>query len=417
MQRALNYELSPPGRVPLRFLLSAPCFAVLAGLVLLGAGAEALESRWTPALLAVTHLLTLGCLSMAMIGALLQLLPAVAGQPVTLPESLVGACWMALALGALMLPCAFLLGTGWLFLLAALLLALALGLAAGAAMPAVLRRCPPGALPMVGGMRVAVPALALTAILGVTLALYLGAGVPLPVLTVLDLHVGWGLTGWVALLIVCVGFQVIPMFLQTPVYPAAATRWSAALVGALLLAWSAARLWAPALALWPAAVLALALCAFALFTLRMLARRKRQPGDATNRYWQLALASLALCCLLYLVGAPALPLGILFVGGFALGALNGMLYKIVPFLLWYGFQLEPPASTAAIPSVRALVPEARALLQFRLHTAGLALLLAALQWPALARPAALVFTAASALLARDLLGAALHCRRLRHQPS
>lgn len=38
--------------------------------------------RWSPATLALTHLITLGYLAMIMLGALLQILPVVLGVPV-----------------------------------------------------------------------------------------------------------------------------------------------------------------------------------------------------------------------------------------------------------------------------------------------------------------------------------------------
>ena len=69
MQRALAYALSPAPGGSLRFLLTAPWFALLAALLLLWAGDQAFVSRWSAPTLGATHLLTLGYLSMAMAGA------------------------------------------------------------------------------------------------------------------------------------------------------------------------------------------------------------------------------------------------------------------------------------------------------------------------------------------------------------
>ena len=79
MQRKLAFEHTPGLALPLRFLLLAPWFGALAGLLLVWQGGEALATRWAPATLAVTHLLTLGFLGMAMAGSLLQMVPVVAG--------------------------------------------------------------------------------------------------------------------------------------------------------------------------------------------------------------------------------------------------------------------------------------------------------------------------------------------------
>ena len=66
---SLSLEQAPPISVPFRFFLSAPLFLLLAALALLAAGPDALGSRWMPALLGITHLITLGFMSMVMSGA------------------------------------------------------------------------------------------------------------------------------------------------------------------------------------------------------------------------------------------------------------------------------------------------------------------------------------------------------------
>ena len=53
--------------------------------------------------------------------------------------------------------------------------------------------------------------------------------------TLADLHLTWGLLGWVGILVVGVAYQVVPMFQLTPAYPARLTRWLAPLLFGLLL--------------------------------------------------------------------------------------------------------------------------------------------------------------------------------------
>lgn len=71
MQDLLSFDQSPPLAAPLRFFLTAPLFAILAGLTLLASGPDALASRWTPAMLALTHLVAVGFMLQVMLGALL----------------------------------------------------------------------------------------------------------------------------------------------------------------------------------------------------------------------------------------------------------------------------------------------------------------------------------------------------------
>src|SRR3569833_1424030 len=85
-QAGLSFEQAPPFSLPMQCFLSAPL--VLLAAALLGVMDPALlASRWTPQALALTHALTLGFLAMAMLGALMQMLPVVAGSPLPRPRA------------------------------------------------------------------------------------------------------------------------------------------------------------------------------------------------------------------------------------------------------------------------------------------------------------------------------------------
>ena len=416
MQRSLAYALSPAPGLPLRFLLAAPWFALLAALVLFAGGEQAFVSRWSAPALGATHLLTLGCLGMAMAGSILQLIPVVTGASLAFSRVAAGIAWHALALGTLLLASALGLHFDILFMPAALLLACAFAILVTNIGRALLRPASPAALPMVRGMRLAVAGLAVTVTLGVVLALTLGGALAAPLPMLANLHAAWGLLGWVAMLVVGVAFQVIPMFQSSRIYPALVTRWAPWIVFALLVAASAA---IPGAAL----LLGVALTLFAAFTAWLLTTRKRKEPDATTLYWRLSLASLAASALLYLLPEhPQAPLavGILFIVGFAMGAVNGMLYKIVPFLLWYHLQNDPSARKGEVPSIRLILPDALARRQFWWHAAALAALLGAVYWPGwMGRPGGALLAVASLLLARDLRLAAASCRAIQRafQPS
>jgi hypothetical protein len=99
--------------------------------------------------------------------------------------------------------------------------------------------------------------------------------------------------------------------------------------------------------------------------------------------------------------------GIVFIVGFAMGVVNGMLYKIVPFLLWYHLQQDPASKKGEVPSIRLILPDALARRQFWWHCAALAALLGAVWQPAwLARPAGALLGVACLLLGLDLWRAA-----------
>ncbi|MBM5811692.1 MAG: hypothetical protein FJ191_06960 [Gammaproteobacteria bacterium] len=416
---ALSLEQAPPLSVPLRFFLTAPLFGMAAAAMLLLAGPDVLLSRWSPATLALTHLFVLGVLTMVMCGALFQMLPVLVGAHVRRPRLWGGICHGLLAGGTAALAAAFLTTAPLAFRCALMLLGGGLALFVVVLGGGLLRA--PRVHDSVRGMRWAAGGLAVT--VGLGLALTLGhAWASLPILRVplTDLHLSWGLLGWVALLITVVSWQVIPMFQMTPEYPRWLRRWMPAAIFALL-AWfslSAAVTW-PGSSL-PLAGLAAACAGYAVWTLVLLAQRRRTIGDVNLWFWRLGMAALIAAALFALAGRFGLPPAasrlalapaLLFLAGFALSVVNGMLYKIVPFLVWLHLQQrigEHPAARGQVapPNMRAVIREPRARAQWWLHAAGLTLLLAGLAAPVLLRPAAVVWFASFALLGYNLFTAA-----------
>src|SRR5574340_273299 len=160
LQPGLSFDQAPPIRVPFRFLLSAPLFGLLAALLGLWSGPPLLDSRWQVSVLALSHLMTLGFLGMAMVGAMLQMLPVVAGSPVAHPVGVARAVHLLLVPGVLSLVTGFLQGEQWLMRLAMLLLGTGFAIFVAAVGRSLLRAS--AANPTVVGMRVAVAALVVT---------------------------------------------------------------------------------------------------------------------------------------------------------------------------------------------------------------------------------------------------------------
>jgi hypothetical protein len=413
MQRVLALERSPGPALSLRFFFSAPLFAMLAALALWWQGAPAFSSRWSNAVLAATHLFTLGVLTMTMIGALMQLLPVVAGVELSWRRRSVIAVHALLCAGTALLAAAFWLAQPMLFALAVTPLVLAVSWILwvfGAGLWQARKQREAG---IAGRIRMALGALLPTVLLGAAMAAAFAWPVALPLATLTDLHVLWGLPGWIGLLLIAVAYQVIPMFQVTPLYPPALTRHLGRSLLALLLAISAAQLaWHPGLAV----LRILLLAGFALFagvTLVLLARRKRPAPDPTTWFWRLSMASLLAAAVMWFApidaSARALLLGVLFLPGFAWSAVSGMLYKIVPFLLWQHWQEQ--SFDRPVPSIRLVIPARRALIQFWCHAVALVLLAGAALWPG-----ALLRAAAAALLGSALLLGLNLVRAWRLQP-
>ncbi len=410
----LSLEQAPPIDVPLRFMLTAPLFGLLAAIALLVGGPAVLTTRWQPLLLAATHLITLGFMSMVMLGALMQMLPVLAGSPVPRARLISRSVHALLTAGILILAGGFITHVHGLFVVAVPVLVAALLIFSGAVGLALSRA--PVANVTVRVMRLAVAGLIVTTGLGALLGWRHGSPAS-PVLT--DLHLVWGLIGWAAILIVGVAYQVVPMFQITPVYPVWFRRWLVPTLFVALLFWSVAS-WVPPVAstdasLWllaPSFLLMSMIAAFAIMTLFLQFKRRRRLPDVTLRFWQLGMVSLLACAGLWL-GArfwPALArlpayellLGLWMIVGFTLSVINGMLYKIVPFLVWLHLQAHGSAR-GKLPNMKQVIPDTLSRRQLWLHGAALVALTAAIIRPGwLLYPAALLFAASSSLLAWNL---------------
>jgi hypothetical protein len=409
----LAFEQAPPFALPLRFFLTAPLF-LLAAAVLVVLAPAALASRWTPQSLALTHALTLGFLAMAMLGALLQMLPVIAGSPLPAARRVARLSHLSLVLGTVSLVAGF--ATGEAAALGAGVVLLDGGFTVFLAAAAIsLARAVSGVT--VSGIRLAVISLAVTLLLGVALALArTGWWLPPAVEAAIAAHVAFGLLGWVLLLVTGVAYQVVPMFQITPPYSPHLSRWLGGTLFALLLLHVAAQL-LPQLAIYMIdAGLAGGILLFALATLRLQSRRRRKLQDVTLDYWRLGMASLIACVLVWLAARfwPAwadsdvypLLLGVLFIGGFAVSVVSGMLYKIVPFLAWFHLQAQLQARAGSIPTMKEMIAERWMRGQFRLHLAACGLLAAATCLPQLAIAAGSLLALSALLLWVNLLAAA-----------
>lgn len=378
---ALSLSQSPPLSVPLRFFLTAPLFIIAAALLILFSGDNLFASRWSPAMLALTHLVTLGFLGSCMIGALQQLIPVLLGTTLSAPtrtSALLHALW---TLGSTLLVLG--MGLGWKpglqggAVSLGLALALLLPLAGMALWQSSSRHATRPA------MALALIALAAAFLMALTLLFKFHWQLPLAH-PWSRYHIGWAALGWVGLLIIGVAYQVVPMFQITPEYPRWLRQFLVPLLGLLLLLWP----WLPDTLAGLLLVAGMAL--FAVQTLWLQHKRRRRLVDVTLEFWRLAMTSLLLALLMWVSnhfmphGTLELAIGVLFLVGFAVSAVNGMLYKIVPFLIWLHLnnRLQQAGRwQGKVPNMKQVIPERQARWQFRMHLAALVLLLAALMFP------------------------------------
>lgn len=410
---SLSLAQSPPLSVPLRYFLTAPLFMMLSGLALLAADPAQLQNRWSPLLLTMTHLWVLGVVAMVMFGAMQQLLPVLIGVTIRRAERVSRWSHGLLTLGTVVLCAGMRFEWPSAFALAACLLSAAVAVFMVALFGAMRRSS--SRHPTALAMRLALVALLLTTLLGSYLALG-HSGVVMLARSWTAIHLGWGLVGWSGLLLIGVAYQVVPMFQLTPSYPKRLMQTLAPLLFLLLLLWSLSRLLLPGAPIAPLglALLSGAVVGFAGVTLRLQSLRRRRLPDITLNFWRLAMSSLLGTILLgglEWIGlvVPPLLYGVVVIIGVFGAALIGMLYKIVPFLVWLHLNNRLQAAgvwQGEIPNMKQVIPGVGLHRQFRLYLVMYGVLLLLPFWPAwLGTAAGGLLMASGALLGWNLFAA------------
>jgi hypothetical protein len=414
MQGLLSFEQAPPISAPFRFFITAPVFAILAGLLLLWSGPDLFASRWTPSALALTHLITAGFMLQAMLGALIQLLPVMAGANMARPLLVAGIVHAAITLGALFLVAAFLTNQTLLFGLAGVFLGVGVAVFVVAAARALYGVESPS--PTIRGLKLALIGLTGTVCVGLLLVVSLGWSLGLPLVQLANIHLSWGFVAWGCAMLATVGAVAVPMFQLTPDYPG----WfggsiSYVALGAVSL-WTLADLsgWA-GLSMLLSIVVVLTAAVFTVLTLNIQRQSKRPKFDVVQHYWRAAMLSALAACVLWLVaqavpaldGWPGWPLlfGILLLFGGFMSVIIGMFYKILPFLVWLHLQNISRGRVLA-PNMKKVLAEVRMERQMFAHFAAFALLLLAVFWPGwFVYPAGVALIVSNGWLLRNLLSA------------
>lgn len=413
----LDTGQAPPISVPLRFFAAAPLFLPLAALMLVSGADNPFADMHSPALLAATHCITLGFMAMIMLGAMQQILPVVVGSAMPASRLTAWLTFLPLLAGALLLSAGFLLSKPVLLDLAWPILGLAFITFISASLIGLARA--PARNATKTAILLSILALGGAIALGMLLAHGYATGSPLPYARLATAHISLSLGGWVLLLIVGVSYQVVPMFQLTPNYPKWLTSGLApALFIVLLLG-----LLSPLLEPMPHRVMIVAQSLFwflagcyAVVTLRLQSKRRRRVADATLSFFRLGMMAL-LCAAVFALAALLFPaidhLGtlsaVLFMLGFAMSLIHGMLYKIVPFLVW--FHLFRGGVKRGVPNMKEIIPEAWMWRHLWLHLSTLLAALCAPWWNAVAWLAALGLLLQGMLLGNALLIAIAVYRR------
>ncbi len=391
----------------MRFFLTIPLFGLLASAGLFFADLQTVMYWDTPSTAAVVHLLLLGVAGMAMVGALFQMLPVIAGAAIKEPRYHAFWIHLLMAAGTLMLVCALYFDIYILLHPAMLLLVGSLGFVVYLMLGKLLGV--ENKTPSVKGMILSVSSLGAGVFVAILLTLsFMGVDLGLDPSVLRSVHVHFMLPGWIGILVMAVAFQVIEMFYVTPPYPKAVTSFfPPALFLLLLLNVVFSSLFAAIVPFLDLAI-ALVFAGFGIVTIRRLMQRKRPVADATVWFWRLSMGSLVLSSILAALSSFGDFSGLFFAsallfGYFVLSVIFAMSYKIVPFLVWFHLNAKGVMQT---PMMGDIIPAKKAMWHLWIHlvllAAGLVLVVTPYGWKMIAALLAAEFLLYGANLVRAM---------------
>jgi hypothetical protein len=350
---------TPSPMLPLGFLATAAVAFGLAGLALPWVAEDLTGHYYHPRILALTHTVTLGWITLTILGASYQLVPVVLERSVW--NERLGRWELALTAVGVVGIVGHMAISSWSGLLWGAGL-LAAGVAAHVINIALTLRGLDRWSFTATMLAMGFLGLVLTTLFGAALGVeHIRPFLPGDFYARLHAHVHLALLGWVLPVVLGVSAHVFPMFLLAP-RPAprvlAVQAWGLALgVPAVVVGLLAA----PALAAAGALAVAASIATHVVWVARLLRGSRRPAFDWALRFLVAGAAYLAVAAALgaaLALGAVggsrwALAYGVLVLGGWASLTIVGMMLKIVPFLVWYRVY-APRAGRLPVPGLADL---------------------------------------------------------------
>jgi len=367
----LSTDQAPPIAAPVRFFLTAPLFGILAGILILLSDSATLMNRFSMESIVITHAITIGFLSFIMLGSMTQMLPVLAGAKMPKVELVTKSSYILLVVGVIsmlfglysgstLFKIVAFIGLGGGFLI--ILTATALSLRTVVNFNATVR-----------GITTSVVFAFFIVFMGLYLLYsYITNDVNSTHMIVANIHSVWAVFGFAVILIIGVAFQVLPMFYVAPKFKSFCKKRVVWLISIGLVIWMFLSAFFEEYTLVGKLWIAVFVWAFATTVWLKLSKRRRPISDVTVWYWRSASIFLTLGSFLwifdeYFKHEYIVMVGIL-IGGFILSIIIGMLYKIVPFLVWFHLNAMGYMS---IPTINEMINKRVAQIQFVLFIASL----------------------------------------------
>ena len=386
----LSLDQSPPFFSSGRFFLTAPLFIVLAGLILVFKDISLIRSN--PEVITLVHLFTLGVFTMVMFGAIQQMLPVLAGAQLPKANLISKISHILLVLGTLFFAFGFMVEmTPFVMYTAGTLLLLAFVFVLGGSAYAILSV--EKSSPTVKAMSLALIAGLITSVLGFWMMQNYVGEFDSAHSSIMFVHMVVGIFGFAGILIIGVAFKIIPMFYVAPGFKNFCKGWVANLIVVGISMWALFTMVWPSLQWIAILVLTTFFTAFSSTIILKLNKRRRPISDVTVWYWRVAGVSLFFGMFVIMANVWVeedldIYVVALIGGGFLLSILTGMLYKIVPFLVWFHLNAK---GHFEIPTMREMLDAKMAKAQFTFHILSLLFLMAGVFEPLYLKVSGLFF--------------------------
>jgi hypothetical protein len=188
-----------------------------------------------------------------------------------------------------------------------------------------------------------------------------------------NIHSVWAVFGFAGVLIIGVAFHVLPMFYVAPRFKKFCKQKVVWLVTSGLLLWLFLNIFIESYSTIGKIWVALFFWAFSTTVYLKLNARRRKVSDITVWYWRSASIFMTLGTFAWAINdffdeKYIVIVSILIGGGFILSIMSGMLYKIVPFLVWFHLNAKGYMS---IPTMNDMISKKLAKAQFFLFILSL----------------------------------------------
>ena len=366
--QGLSLDQAPPASVPFRFFLTAPLFGIILGLLFFFYPLSAITDQYSPVAVAAVHLFTLGMLAMIIFGAMQQMMPVLAGAAIKKPKLFGNIVHSTLTLGTLCFSGGFLISNKIMLTIGAICLAIAFLTFFVTAIYLLFKV--KFLTSTVNSMKIFAATGIVTALIGLYLAgSHISGDIGALHYNLVNTHAAFGLFGFGVVLIMGVAFQIIPMFYVALDFPKYIQNKIPIFVLGLIIAiglFSFLDL--------DIYILKLILCVmfilFSVYGLNSLNNRRRPVFDVTLWFWKFSLYMFIIAMLnwLFIPQDGMFTLAVIFGFGFLYSLLQGMMYKIIPFLAWFHLS---SSGHMVIPTMREMISEDLIKVHFFIYVSSL----------------------------------------------